>query len=96
MNVTYPQHDAIIEMTPFNMCVRTLTPQARRWIEAHVTLDQVCTWGEGILEVPLAVSSDLMTAMLTANLKVVPASGRMMVSRAHIVDEPLELSISPH
>lgn len=94
-----PQHDAIIDITPFNTFVRTLTPQARHWIESHVMLGQACTWVDGILEVSLVDSVDLITAMLTANLKVVQAGGRMTVSCAHLATGSfgsLEPSISPH
>jgi hypothetical protein len=82
------QHDAIINLTPFNACIRTLTPQARNWIESHVTLGDVETWADGILEIPLPVSSDLIGAMLRADLKVAQASGRMMISRPKIALDP--------
>ena len=90
------QHDAIINLTPFNACIRTLTPRARSWIESHVALGDVGTWSDGILEIPLPVSSDLIGAMLRANLKVVQASGRMMMSRTEIAFDPHVRCISPH
>jgi hypothetical protein len=90
------QHDAIIHLTPFNACIQTLTPQARNWIESHVTLGDVGIWAEGILEVPLPASGDLIGAMLRADLKMVQASGRMMISRSEIALEPHICHISPH
>lgn len=82
------QHDAIINLTPFNACIRTLTPQARSWIELHVTLGDVGIWADGILEIPLLLGSDLIGAMLRADLKVVQASGRMVMSRTEITLDP--------
>ncbi|HEY7712501.1 MAG TPA: hypothetical protein VIG57_20995 [Candidatus Entotheonella sp.] len=90
------QHDAVIHLTPFNACIRTLTPQARNWIESHVTLGDVRTWADGILEIPLPLSSDLIGAMLRADLKVMQASGRMMMSRTEIAFDPHVRRISPH
>ncbi|MDH3598906.1 MAG: hypothetical protein OEU26_04605 [Candidatus Tectomicrobia bacterium] len=90
------QHDAIINLTPFNVCIRTLTPQARHWIESHVTLGDVGTWADGILEIPLPASGDLIGAMLRTDLKVVQASGRMMMSRTEIALDPHVRRISPH
>lgn len=90
------QHDAVIHLTPFNACIRTLTPQARNWIESHVTLGDVGTWADGILEISLPLSSDLIGAMLRADLKVMQASGRMMMSRTEIAFDPHVRRISPH
>jgi hypothetical protein len=88
------QQDAIIHFTPCNASLRTLTPQARSWIEAHVTLGEVDTWVDGVLEVPLSAGGDLLGAMLRAGLKVMQASGRMMMSRTAIALDPHVCRIS--
>jgi len=44
----------------------------------------------------LPVSSDLISAMLRAELKIVQASGRMMMSRTEIALDPHVRRISPH
>jgi hypothetical protein len=94
--MTQPQHDAIVDMTDGYAWMRTLTPQARGWVEAHVTLAQVGIWANDILEVSPRSMSDLVTAMLRAGLKLVPASGKMVIHRAQIDMARWTPCVSPH
>lgn len=94
--MTRPQHDAIVDMTEGYAWMRTLTPRARGWVEAHVTLAQVGIWANDILEVSPPSMSDLMIAMLRAGLKLVPANGKMIIHRVQIDMVRLTPCISPH
>jgi hypothetical protein len=76
--------------------VHTLTPDARHWVEAHVTLAQVRLWCDGVLEVPPHVISDLLLAMLTTGLKLIPESHRRVIHRKQIATWPCLLRVSPH
>lgn len=91
-----PLHDAMIEIAEAYARVRTLTPNARHWIEAHVTLAQVRLWCDGVLEVPPHVISDLLLAMLTTGLKLIPETHRRVIHRKQIATRPYMLRISPH
>ncbi len=70
--MSQPLHDALIEIAEAYARVRTLTPHARHWVEAHVTVAQVRLWCDGVLEVPPHVISDLLPEMLTTGLKLIP------------------------
>ncbi len=90
------RHDAIVDINTFNTCVRTLTPQSRNWVETHVTVGQVDTWVDGILEIALPVSNDLIRDMLKANLRVVPSGGRMIMNCAQLVVDTPAICVSPN
>jgi hypothetical protein len=94
--MAYPLHDAIVEFSGSYARLRALTPPARCWVEAHVTLAQVSLWTNDILEVPPPAMSDLITAMLRAGLKLVPASGKMVIYRTQIGTARGAPCVSPH
>lgn len=91
-----PVHDAMIEIAEAYARVRTLTPDARHWVEAHVTLAQVRLWCDGVLEVPPHVISDLLLAMLTTGLKLIPETHLCVLHRKHLAAPPCLLHVSPH
>ena len=88
--------DAIVEITPDSAWLRALTPQARDWIEAHVTLAQVRTWANGRLEVPTCAIGDLIVAMLTSGMILTPASGRMIIRQEQLETIRFAPCVSPH
>ena len=88
--------DAIVEIVSNSAWVRALTPRARDWIEAHVTLSQVQTWANDRLEVPTSIITDLIVAMLTTGLTLMPASGRMIIRPGQLRTLDFVLCISPH
>jgi len=89
-------HDAMIEIDEAYARVRTLTPDARRWVEAHVTLAQVQLWCDGVLEVPPHVISDLLLAMLTTGLKLIPETHLRVMHHKQLTTPPRLLCVSPH
>lgn len=91
-----PLHDAMIEIAEAYARVRTLTPHARHWVEAHVTLAQVRLWCDGVLEVPPHEISDLLLAMLTTGLKLVPETHRRVIRRNQLTVPHHVLHVSPH
>jgi hypothetical protein len=91
-----PLHDAMIEIAEAYARVRTLTPDARHWVEAHVTLAQVRLWCDGVLEVPPHVISDLLLAMLTTGLKLIPETHLRVIHRKQIAARQCLLRVSPH
>lgn len=94
--MSLPLHDAMIEIAEAYARVRTLTPHARHWVEAHVTVAQVRLWCDGVLEVPPHVISDLLLAMLTTGLKLVPEAHRRVIHRKQIAAQQYVLRVSPH
>lgn len=94
--MSQPLHDAMIEIAEAYARVRTLTPHARHWVEAHVTLAQVRLWCDGILEVPPHVISDLLLAMLTTGLKLIPEAHCRVTHPKQIGARPYVLRVSPH
>ena len=83
------QLDALIESSPLYTRILTLTPRAHHWVEMHVTLAQVQTWSEGVLEVAPLDLTDLLTGMLRAGLSLAPVCGRMNIRRAHLTQNVL-------
>ncbi len=67
----YSVYDAVVEHGLFSARLRALTPEARDWIETHVTLRQVRTWSNGVLEVAAHDLEPLVTGMLADGLQVV-------------------------
>ena len=94
--MTQPHHDAIVDITDSYAWMRTLSPQARGWVEAHVTLDQVGIWANDVLEVSPRSMSDLVIAMLQAELKLLPAGGKKVIHRAQIDMGRWTPCVSPH
>jgi hypothetical protein len=83
------QLDALIEISPLYTRILTLTPRAHHWVEMHVTLAQVQTWTEGVLEVAPCDITDLLTDMLRAGLRLAPVCGRMNIRRSHVTQNAL-------
>lgn len=94
--MTQPQHDAIVDITGAYAWMRTLTPQARGWVEAHVTLAHVGIWANDILEVSPRSMSDLVIAMLKGGLKLMPADGKKVIHRTQIDMGRWIPCVSPH
>jgi hypothetical protein len=76
-------HDAVVEIDSALARVRVLSPQARDWIETHVTLEQVQTWTGSVLEVTPHYIGDLITGMLADGLKISTVCGQLMENRTH-------------
>jgi hypothetical protein len=76
-------HDAIVEIDSALARIRVLSPQARDWIETHVTLEQAQTWAESVLEVAPHYIGDLLTGMLADGLKISTVRGQLLESRSH-------------
>jgi len=83
------QLDALIEISPVCTRIITLTPRAHHWVEMHVTLTQVQTWTEGVLEVAPLDITDLLTGMLRAGLRLAPVCGRMAIRHTHLTQNAL-------
>lgn len=94
--MSQPLHDALIEIAEAYARVRTLTPHARHWVEAHVTVAQVRLWCDGVLEVPPHVISDLLPEMLTTGLKLIPATHRRVLHRKQVGPIQYVLRVCPH
>ena len=76
--------DALVDIAPCCARMWTLTPQAHLWVETHVTVQQVRTWSEGILEVAPYDLTDLLTGMLRAGLYITPVGGWIIKGPSHL------------
>jgi hypothetical protein len=76
--------DALVDIAPCCARVWTLTPQAHLWVETHVTVQQVRTWSEGILEVASYDITDLLMGMLRAGLYITPMGGWISKSTSRL------------
>jgi hypothetical protein len=94
--MSQPAHDAMIEIDEAYGRVRTLTPGARHWVEAHVTLGQAQLWCDGVLEVAPHDISDVLLAMLTTGFKLTPETHLRVMHRNQLAAPPPLLRVSPH
>lgn len=76
--------DALVDIAPCCARMWTLTPQAYLWVETHVTVHQIRTWSEGILEVAPYDITDLLTGMLRAGLYITPVDGWISKGPSHV------------
>jgi hypothetical protein len=76
-------HDAIVEIDCCLARVQALSPEARNWIEAHVTLAQVQTWTGNILEVTPHCIGELITGMFADGLHLSTARDQVIKCRTH-------------
>ncbi len=86
----HQKYDALVEIAPSYTRVRTLSPRARDWIESHVTLAQVRTWAKSILEVAPQYLGAIITARLSAHLKLSPIRGCMVESHVRCLEDSFE------
>jgi hypothetical protein len=75
------EHDAIVEISQDVARVRALSAKAQKWIETHVTLEQVESWSDNTLAVAPHYIGDLIAGMLADGLKVASIRGSMIEHR---------------
>ena len=75
------EHDAIVEISQEVARVQALSAKTQKWIETHVTLEQVDAWNNNTLEVAPHYIGDLIARMLADGLKVASIRGNMIEHR---------------
>jgi hypothetical protein len=76
-----PAHDAIVEISQDAARVQAVSAKAQKWIETHVTLEQVESWSDNTLAVVPHYIGDIIAGMLADGLKVASARGSMIEHR---------------
>ena len=75
------EHDAVVEIRQQVARIRALSAKAHKWIETHVTLEQVDAWSNNTLEVAPHYIGDLIAGMLADGLKVASIRGSLIEHR---------------